>query len=302
MSYGSPERKEDILPYYTDIRRGRPPTEEQLADLTRRYDAIGGRSHLNEISVAQTAGIVRGLKQFGEQDGVEYRVYGAYKHWAPRIGNVVREMARDGIRRAVAIVLAPQGSKMSSGTYFEQVDKANSELPEPIAFHQVFNWHLEPGFLAAEAEKVEAALALFPETSRDELAVLFTCHSLPERILTWNDPYPAHLREMGQAIAERCGLKNIHFAYQSASRTPEPWLGPEMSEKVAQLAAAGEKAVLVCSVGFISDHLEVLYDIDIELKHTAEHLGVHLERTGMLNDHPLLVRALAEVIRRYARG
>jgi protoporphyrin/coproporphyrin ferrochelatase len=302
MAYGTPNTKEEILPYYTDIRRGKPPTPEQLAELTGRYEAIGGVGRLNQISIDQTQGVLCELAGAGLEDGVRYKVYGANRHWHPFIGEVVKQMAADGITQAVAIVLAPQGSKMSSGAYFERVDAANAELGNPIAFKQVFSWHLEPAFIEAEALKVTEAVAKFPEISRDRLPVIFSCHSLPERILTWNDPYPTHLREMGQAIAERTGLKNVHYAYQSAGRTPEPWLGPDVRAKVRELAAAGEKSVLVCSVGFISDHLEVLYDLDIELKQEAEQLGVHLERMGMLNDHPLLSQALAGVIRRYVRG
>lgn len=300
MAYGTPNKKEEILPYYTDIRRGRAPSPEQLAELTQRYEAIGGLSRLNEISIAQVQGVAR-LLAAGD-GGVEYRVYGANKHWHPRIPDVVRKMAADGIKRAVALVLAPQGSKMSSDTYFEQVEQANAALPEPIEFRTVFSWHLEPAYIEAEVLKVEEALAKFPEITREQLPVIFTCHSLPERILTWHDPYPEHLREIGQAVAERVGLKKIHFAYQSAGRTPEPWLGPDVKAKVAELAAAGERSVLVCAAGFISDHLEVSYDLDIELREDATKRGVHFERTGMLNDHPLLLQALAEVVRRNARG
>lgn len=300
MAYGTPNNPEEILPYYTHIRRGRPPSPEQLAELTGRYMAIGGGSRLNEITVAQAHAIGAVLND--GSDATDYRIYVANKHWEPWIPDVVRQMAQDGIQRAVALVLAPQGSRMSSGAYMEQVDKANAELGQPIRFIKVLNWHQEPGFIRAEAEKVEQALARFSETTREKLAVVFTCHSLPERIFTWGDPYPTHLREIGHAIAAAAGLKNIHFAYQSAGRTPEPWLGPDVREEVAGLAAAGEKSVLVCAVGFISDHLEVLYDLDIEMRHAAEELGVHFERTGMLNDHPLLAEALAGVVRRYAQG
>jgi ferrochelatase len=301
MAYGTPNRKEEILPYYTDIRRGRAPTAEQLEELTQRYEAIGGLSRLNDISTAQTRGVARELA--AADDGVEYRVYGANRHWHPFIKDVVRQMYDDGIRKAVAVVLAPQGSKMSSGAYFERVDAAVAELGAPgIEFAKVFSWHLEPDFIAAEVAMMQAALAKFPGVAPADIDAIFTCHSLPERILTWHDPYPTHLQEMGQAIAAQTGLEKVHFAYQSAGRTPEPWLGPDVREKVASLAAAGSKHVLVASVGFISDHLEVLYDLDIELKQEAEKLGVHFERTGMLNDHPLLCRALANVVRRYARG
>jgi ferrochelatase len=176
---------------------------------------------------------------------------------------------------------------------------ALAELDSPIAFSQVPSWHLEPDFIAAESALMREALARFPE---GEPEVIFTCHSLPERILTWGDPYPVHLKEMGEAIAQEVGLNRVHFAYQSAGRTPEPWLGPDVREKVAELAQAGARSVLVSSVGFISDHLEVLYDLDIEMKQAADALGIHFERTGMLNDHPLLARALAKVVRRAAKG
>ncbi len=300
MAYGTPNKPEEILPYYTHIRRGKPPTPELLEELTGRYEAIGGLSSLNAITAAQVDGIARELTQ--AEDGIEYRVYMANKHWQPWIPDVVKQMAADGIKKAVAIVLAPQGSKMSSGSYFEQVTKANAELPEPMEWATVFSWHLEPGFIAAEAEKMEEALAKFPGAAREQIAVVFSCHSLPERILTWNDPYPVHLREIGEAVAAQVGLNNVHFAYQSAGRTPEPWLGPDVRDKMNELAQAGEKNIIVSSVGFISDHLEVLYDLDIEAKQAAAEVGVHFERTGMLNDHPLLMKAMADVVRRYAKG
>lgn len=295
MAYGSPNRPEEILPYYTNIRRGRPPTAEQLADLQRRYAAIGGLSQLNQITVAQARSLGAVLNEDG---GAAFRIYVANKHWEPWIPDVVRQMGEDGIRRAVALVLAPQGSRLSSDAYLEQVEAANSELPEPIQFVKIRSWHLEPGYIKAVAEQVEVALQRFPECSREKLPVIFTCHSLPQRILTWNDTYPLHLREMGEAVAAAAGLKRIYFAYQSAGRTPEPWLGPDVAEAVAALAAEGERSILVCAVGFLADHLEVLYDLDIDLQGKAARLGVHLERTAMLNDHPLLARALASVVRR----
>lgn len=299
MAYGTPNSREEILPYYTHIRRGKPPTPELLQELADRYEAIGGLSNLNQITAMQARAIHQRMVE--ANDGVEYKLYIANKHWVPWIPDTVKQMYADGVRKAVALVLAPQGSKMSSGSYFAQIDAANAELPEPIQFNQVFSWHLEPGFIAAEVEKMEEAIAKFPETSREKLAVIFSCHSLPERILTWNDPYPDHLKEIGHAISERCGLKNVHYAYQSAGRTPEPWLGPDVREKMTELAAVGEKSIVVSAVGFISDHLEVLYDLDIEVPPVARELGVHFERTGMLNDHPLLMQGLADLLRGEAK-
>lgn len=297
MAYGSPNRREDILPYYTHIRRGRPPTPEQLQELIERYEAIGGVSQLNEISRSQAESVLRALQEMAPE--VDWRLYVANRHWEPWIPDVVAQMAEDGIRQAVGIVLAPQGSKMSSGAYFDQVDQALARLDRPFALQRVLSWHLEPDFIAAQVELMRAALARFPE---GEPEVIFTCHSLPARILEWGDPYPEHLRAMGEAIARGAGLTRIHFAYQSAGRTPEPWLGPDVRDKVAELAAAGARSVLVAAVGFVSDHLEVLYDLDIELKQAAEELGVHFERTRMLNDHPGLAQALAKAALRAAQG
>lgn len=296
MAYGTPNKREEILPYYTHIRRGHAPTPEQLAELTGRYEAIGGLSNLNRITRAQAEGVVKALQAM--DDSVDWWLYVANKHWEPWIPDVVKQMAADGIQRAVGIVLAPQGSKMSSGSYFDQVNGALAVLPEPLTIEQVFSWHLEPAYIEAEAAMVKEALAKFDE----EPAVIFTCHSLPERIRSWNDPYPTHLHEIGEAVAAKVGLKQVHYAYQSAGRTPEPWLGPDVRDKVAELAAAGTKSVLVAAVGFIADHLEVLYDLDIELKQAAAEMGVHLERTAMLNDHPLLMQALASVVRRELKG
>ncbi|HLO02667.1 MAG TPA: ferrochelatase [Symbiobacteriaceae bacterium] len=298
MAYGTPTKKEEILPYYTHIRRGNAPTPELLQELTDRYEAIGGLSKLNQITQAQANGIGQVLSSF--DDPFEYVIYVANKHWAPWIPDTIKQMAADGIKKAVAIVLAPQGSKMSSGAYFTQVEKANSELPEPMAIKTVFSWHLEPEFIQAESRAMAATLSRFKDEEREGLTVLFTCHSLPERILTWNDPYPTHLKEIGEAVAAKVGLTKIDFAYQSAGRTPEPWLGPDVRDKITELAAQGGKAFIVSSVGFISDHLEVLYDLDIEMKQKAEELGVHFERTPMLNDNPLLCQAMAKVVQRTA--
>jgi len=297
MAYGTPNRKAEILPYYTHIRRGRPPTAEQLKELTDRYEAIGGLSQLNQISRSQAESVLRALQEMAPD--VDWRLYVANRHWEPWIPDVVAQMAEDGIRQAVGIVLAPQGSKMSSGAYFEQVDQALARLGRPFAMERVLSWHLEPDFIAAQVGLMREALARFPD---GEPEVIFTCHSLPARILEWGDTYPDHLREMGEAIARGAGLTRCHFAYQSAGRTPDPWLGPDVGEKVAELAAAGARSVLVAAVGFVSDHLEVLYDLDIELKQAAAEMGVHLERTRMLNDHPGLAQALAKVVLRAAQG
>ncbi|MGE5590766.1 MAG: ferrochelatase [Bacillota bacterium] len=303
MAYGTPDGPDDILPYYTDIRRGRAPSPELLQELQDRYQAIGLYGRLTRITQAQTAGIER-ILNVGEagRSGPRYKAYVGMKHWKPYIADAVADMVGDGVRRAVALVMAPQGGRMSIGSYYEILDQVLADMPEPIRFAKVQNWHLEPDFLAALEERVRDAFKFFPEAAPDTLDVVFTAHSLPERILTWHDPYPEHLRQIGEAVAQRTGLKKVHFAYQSAGRTPDPWLGPEIREKLRELQAGGAQSVLVCPVGFVADHLEVLYDLDIELRRLADELGVHLERTQSLNDHPLLLSALASVVRRQAEG
>lgn len=313
MAYGTPDGPEDILPYYTDIRRGRPPAPELLEELKARYQAIGAYGRLTRVTLAQAEGLERLLKEeagsaaaspgagpVGRPATSRFKVYVGMRHWRPYIADAVAAMAQDGIHRAVALVLAPQGGRLSAGSYFEVLDRVNAELPEPIAFAKVESWHMEPAFLAALTERVEAALTKFPEASRQSLDVVFTAHSLPEKILTWNDPYPTHLREIGEAVAARVRLGKVHFAYQSAGRTPDPWLGPEIRDILRRLASEGARSALICPVGFIADHLEVLYDLDIDLRRLADELGVHFERTESLNDHPLLLSALAAVVRRQA--
>lgn len=303
MAYGTPDGPEDILPYYTDIRRGRAPTPELLAELQSRYAAVGGYGRLTRITRAQAEGIERLLNDgTGGADGAggapRYRAYVGMKHWRPTIADAVRQMAADGVRRAVAVVMAPQGGKMSSGSYFEALDGAVAGHAQPIAVERVGSWHLEPDFIAALTGRVEEALAKFPGTSRESLPVVFTTHSLPERILTWQDPYPSQLRDIGQAVAARAGLANVHFAYQSAGRTADPWLGPDIRDSLKKLVEEGARSVLVCPVGFVADHLEVLYDLDIDLRRLAQQADIHFERTDSLNDHPLLLAALAAVVRR----
>ena len=303
MAYGTPDGPDDILPYYTDIRRGRPPSPELLEELKARYHAIGLYGRLTRITQAQAAGIDRLLNvvEVGRM-GPRYKAYVGMKHWKPRIADAVAAMVGDGIRRAVAVVMVPQGGRMSVGSYFEILDQALAGLPEPIQVMRVKDWHQEPDFLAALAERVEGALTSFPESPRETLDVVFTAHSLPERILTWNDPYPTHLREIGEAVAARARLGKVHFAYQSAGRTQDPWLGPDIRDVVRRLASEGARSVLVCPAGFVADHLEILYDLDIDLRRLADRLGVHLERTESLNDHPLLLSALVSVVRRQAEG
>lgn len=293
MAYGTPRNMDEVEPYYTDIRRGRPPSPEQLADLKARYEAIGGLSPLNEITKKQASGLEEQLN--AGAGARRYRVYTGMRHWHPYIRDTVKQMAADGIRQAVGLVLTPQYSDMSVGQYMKQAEEAAAASGGP-QFTFVKSWHCEPLFINALARRVTAALDRFPEGVRHEVPVIFTAHSLPERILTQGDPYHNHLVETGAHVAARLGLNRWQVAYQSASETGEPWLGPDLLDALAELKAQGDTKAVVCTAGFVADHLEVQYDIDIEAQQEARRLGIQLERADSLNADPDFIEALAAVV------
>jgi protoporphyrin/coproporphyrin ferrochelatase len=304
MAYGSPNSLEEVEPYYTDVRGGRPPTPQLLDALKARYARVGGHTPLLAISREQAAGLQARLNQ--ETPG-RYRVYLGMKHWHPFLEEPVRQMARDGIAEAVAMALAPHYSRMSIGGYIAKVEAAQAWLAEegnrqPTQFTFVRSWHDEPHFWQALANRVQATLAArFAPTERTGVFVLFTAHSLPERILAEEDPYPRELLATSTGVAGLLGMarERWDFAFQSAGRTPEPWLGPDILTRIRGLAASGERAILICPVGFIADHLEILYDIDVECQDLAYELGVHVERIEMLNAGSELIEALAAVVRQH---
>lgn len=296
MAYGTPSSLDQVEEYYTHIRRGNPPTPEKLQELIGRYEAIGGVSPLNAITKNQVEGLERKLN--GSSDS--FQAYIGMKHAHPFIEETVEQMAKDGIQKAVGIVLAPHYSIMSIGTYNKAAKEAAQAHGLDIAC--IDSYHLEPKLIEALVRRVEAAMARFPEDTQNETMVLFTAHSLPEKILEMNDPYPKQLRETAEAIANRIGITNWDMGWQSAGQTNVPWLGPDILEKMAMLKAEGVQHLLVCPIGFVSDHLEVLYDIDIECQKLAQELGIHLERTASLNDDPLFIEALADVVIRKLQG
>ncbi len=294
MSYGTPAGPEQLEAYYTHIRRGRPPTPELLADLRQRYEAIGGHSPLLELTRAQVAGIERALAQAGRPD---IRVALGMKHANPFIEDTVAELAAGGARRIVGLVLAPHYSRMSVGEYSERASAAGATAaagrPEVSV---VPSWHLAPGYLDFLSAALEDALQVLPTEAQETVHVLFTAHSLPKRILGENDPYPAQLRETAAEVAASTGLERWSVAWQSAGRTPEPWIGPDVLEAMSELAAAGARGVVVCPAGFVTDHLEVLYDLDIEAAMHARELGIAFARTASPNTDPRVLDALAGVV------
>jgi len=290
MSYGTPESMDGIEEYYTHIRRGRAPSPEQLAELTERYEAVvGGVFPLRENTNRQVEGLQQAL------DAVEpgrYVCYQGLKHARPYIEDGIAAMAADGIKRAISIVLAPHYSVMSVGSYNKRAQEKASELQIELAC--VESYHMHPKLLEALTDRVVAALGKFDRTQ--PLKVLFSAHSLPVRIREMNDPYERQLMETSAAVAEKAGVADWEFTWQSAGRTHEPWLGPDILDTLKTVADAGATQVLSAPIGFVSDHLEVLYDLDIEAKAAARELGVQLERIEMLNTDTFYMQTLAESV------
>jgi ferrochelatase len=290
MAYGTPDTLEAVEPYYTHIRGGRRPAPHLLDELRERYRLVGGSTPLLEITEATRDELQRDLNQSGN-----YRVFLGMKHWHPYIEEGVRAMADAGIKRAVGLVLAPHYSRMSIAGYYDYIRKAQEKLGTSIEILPIESWHLHGPYLRAVADRVRAQLQTF--SPDDEVTIIFTAHSLPEKILAEGDPYADQLRETSEALASMLGLRRWTFSFQSAGRTPDPWLGPDIVDTVHRLADEGVRSILVAPIGFVSDHLEILYDIDYEAQAGARERGITLKRTESLNAAPDFVVGLAELVR-----
>jgi ferrochelatase len=289
MAYGSPVSLDQVEAYYTDIRRGNPPPPHLLEELLGRYRAIGGGSPLSRIVEEQRAAVEADLTA----RGVPVRVYAGMRHIAPRIGDIVKDMAADGVTRFVAIALAPQASSNAAG-YRRAVDAALADLGDAApTVEYVTSWHDQPRFIDALAGTALEALARF----EDPIGVrfMFTAHSLPARVVADGDPYPVELAATARLVAEQLGVDDYEFAFQSAGRTDEPWLGPDILVEIRRLAAEGVPGLVIRPVGFVADHLEVLYDIDIEAQGVAHGAGIRLERARSMNTDPIFIAGLADI-------
>src|SRR2546426_7816796 len=284
-AYGGRASLNEVEPYLQDVRGGRPTPPEFVQEIRQRYARIGGRSPIRGLTEAQAAGVQRALD-------ARFVVYVGMRHWHPYIREVVEQIVTGGRRRVVGIGLAPHYSAMAVGAYEKQLLEAAAGRLEPVL---VRRWGDHPKFLDAVAARVAQALQRFPTPGA--VQVLFTAHSLPERILATGDPYPDELRASAAAVAQRVGPASWGFAYPSPGAPPEPWLGPEAGGVMTELAGQGHRAFLIVPIGFVCDHVEVLYDVDVVYRELAERLGVRLERTTSLNDDPLRVGALAEIVR-----
>lgn len=284
MAYGTPERLEDVEAYYTHVRRGSPPPPDLLADLVERYRAVGGPTALNRITRRQGAALAEELRR----RGIDVPVRVGFKHVAPFVGDAVRELAAERVTRVVGLVMAPHYSRYSVAEYAAAAEAAR---PPVMAIDVVPSWHDHPALIEALA----ARLARACDGVVDPL-VVFTAHSIPARAVEAGDPYPDQLLETSRLVAARAGAARWTLAFQSAGRTADAWLGPDVGEEIARAAERGERAVIVHPIGFVADHLEVLYDLDIEARSVAGFHGLAFARVAMPNDDDDFVSAMADVV------
>jgi ferrochelatase len=292
MAYGTPHNLDEVEMYYTHIRHGRRPSDEELRDLSDRYMRIGGVSPLREITEGQARGLQDALDR---AEPGRFRVYLGLKHIYPYVTEAAQRIVDAGHEKVVAVVLAPHESRRIIDEYLDYGREAFERSPT-VAVHVIRTWHLNPRYLNGLERRIRTALTELPTPGAGKTLVLFSAHSLPAKILTWNDPYPERLMETSRALAERLALPHWRFTYQSAGTKTFPWLGPDILESLAAAKAEGYRQVLAVPIGFVADHLEVLFDLDIEAKAMAEQLGMAFRRTASFNTDPEFLQGLADEV------
>jgi ferrochelatase len=292
MAYGGPNGLEEIPGYLADIRNGRVTAPAVLEEISNNYRLIGGKSPLFERSRAQVEAVAEHF------DPARVKFYLGMRHWSPWIEDVVGRMVEDGIRQGVAVALAPHYSRLGVAKYHQKIETGLKMYRGDIQFESITSYHDAPGLIQALANRVEEGLGRWPRAERESVHVVFSAHSLPVRILATGDPYDAQVRETARLVAKEAGLpgEQWSWSYQSAGRSPEPWLGPQLDEHLADLAGRGVKNVVSVPVGFVCDHVEILYDIDIRAQEVARAQGIRLERPPALNTDPLFISALVKLI------
>ncbi|MDO6656697.1 ferrochelatase [Anaerobacillus sp. 1_MG-2023] len=296
MAYGTPRSEAEIEPYYTHIRRGKRPTEEMLEDLIERYEAIGGISPLSDITTKQAQKLEdRMNEEFGEE--VEFKSYLGLKHIEPFVEDAVRNMQKDGIEEAVSLVLAPHYSTLSVKTYNERA-RAEADKRGFPSIYSIDQWYNEPKFIQYWVNQLQSCLSQIDAKEKKKTIVIFSAHSLPERILQNGDPYPGQLEETAKHIAERAGIEHYAIGWQSEGNTPDPWIGPDIQDLTRDLfEQEGYTGFIYCPVGFVADHLEVLYDNDYECQQMTNELGAAYHRPEMPNATDEFIEILATVVK-----
>jgi protoporphyrin/coproporphyrin ferrochelatase len=281
MAHGTPSSMDEMPEYLRLVRGGRPPSAELIAEMRHNYEAIGGKSPLTELTFAQGAALSRLL-------GPHIPVAVGMRNWHPFLQQAIDELVSKGVTRVIGIPLAPQFSTLSVSKYF---DAATAALPPGITLERIDSFFDHPLLLDAFAERLRAA------TPKADDAIVFTAHSLPTRVIDAGDPYATEVAATARGVAERCGISRYRIAYQSAGRTPEPWIGPDLSDLIREVSADGIRHFLVIPVGFVCDHTEILFDIDVQAQATARALGATLRRTESLNSSPTFIAALESLVR-----
>ncbi|WP_404350565.1 ferrochelatase [Sutcliffiella horikoshii] len=294
MAYGTPYKEEDLERYYTHIRRGRKPSDEMLQDLRDRYDAIGGISPLARITEQQANALGDHLNNI--QDDIEFKVYLGLKHIEPFVEDAVQQMKADGIKEAVSIVLAPHFSTFSVKSYNGRAQEEAEKIGGP-SIVSVESWYDEPKFIQYWVDRVQETFGSMDESEREKAVLIVSAHSLPEKIIQMGDPYPNQLQETADLIAKGAGINNYEIAWQSEGNTPDPWLGPDVQDITRDLHKdKGYTSFVYTPVGFVSDHLEVLYDNDYECKIVTDEIGAKYYRPEMPNTQPEFIDAMATVV------
>ncbi len=288
LAFGGPESLEEVKPFLQSVLAPRPVSNELVENAKNRYSQIGGKSPLLEITKKQAAALESALEH-------NLKVYVGMKHWHPFIKETLARMTKDGVKEAVAVILAPHNTKASTGGYKKAVEEAVVGTGFiPVRFIQ--GWHTNPLFLQALANRIKDSLNQFSKP--DNVFVIFSAHSLPQRLVE-NDAYEDQLKETIEGVLKITGPLKYKLAYQSKGGGPGEWLGPGVIEVMEELAASGQKDVLIVPFGFVADHVETLYDIDIVFKEKADNLGMNFKRTPSLNDSPDFIQMLAVIIDKY---
>jgi protoporphyrin/coproporphyrin ferrochelatase len=286
LAHGAPDRLEDIPEFLLNVRAGRELPETAIEEIVRRYRQVGGGSPLATITGRQAEALACRLG---------YRVYVGMRNWKPFVADAVRRLDHDGVDNVVAICLAPQNSRTSIGLYRQHLSSAIERVAPHLRVEFVESWHDNGDLIAAFAEKVTDARERIAASSCAAAPVIFTGHSVPQRTVEEGDPYQAQVLETARLVAERVGLSNWRVAFQSQGMTMEPWIGPTVESQIDGLAAAGHRHVLLVPIGFVSDHVEILYDVDVAFRDYGKARGVKVWRSESLNDSPLLIEALAGI-------
>jgi ferrochelatase len=294
LAHGAPDRLEDIPEFLLNVRGGRPLPEAAVKEITHRYSLMGGGSPLLKRTNEQAKALQRALNNSGLLSGTS-RVYVGMRNWKPFIADAVRQLSAVGTERLVAVCLAPQNSRTSVGLYRQYLADSVAKLAPGLHIEFVESWHDHPLLIAAFRERIVQALSR-AETPGAPVPLIFTAHSVPAKTIAGGDPYEEQVRETAALVAESAGLKDFRIAFQSQGMTADPWIGPTVESQVDELAAAGHRSVLIAPIGFVSDHVEILYDVDVVFRDYGKRKGISISRTESLNDSPLFIQALASIV------